>query len=682
MLFLAYKPPSIATPDDSRTLLKSTLGTTTAALHPAATSPQANGSNISSKRQLAKEAIISLLPFNIGYQDMVGEGVDANVLLELYQELGLPLAKSKPLLPTPLLAAQSQLQNGFQNRSETSQTLLATKDNRLALVDTQQDATASEAHTSPMMAQPSESVSAVPQEQGSAPLSAQQFPRPPAKMERKDRIAQLLAQKGRKASPGPAVSETSSLTPDLGRSPALTQAALVPTEHPLQVAAAESQPASKHRENTEEPVDTSKETNFGKPLSLQPTVEESGSPMRPFHEIPTLFSPIPGLFMSTDEATESQAKILQARPSPMVDVDSAIPPTPMETDSQRRMRELKEKITRRKNLQAGLPNLNVELQIAQQALATKRTELDEIITNAEKLESELRTFRQREEEARDEISKLEDRLGKGFEGRNQFSKELASLSSDLENRTKTTLSSPVRPSIPSTRAEEIPVLSHDKNSAKKEPENPALVLQHDVPYDGAQVEQPEGQPEVTNGIATDPLLPTHHADAGGSIHDDVSDSHEVEIVDQAPIVEEGFVEDDQDMDEDTDAGSISMSGSESSYDPPAADDVDMQDEQDDGEIEGYESETRVTSQVTPQEHTTTQETRDEVPAEVTNQPSEITLQEEVIPNEVSNRLSSEDANLATPPVEPDSSPQSMDQPALMAPLGYTTDAVVGVCTLI
>jgi hypothetical protein len=83
----AYDPPSVTTPEFVLDRSNARDGT----------SPQVHGKSPSQMRELAKGALLSLAPHGIRYPDLVKEGVDPDLLQQLYEEIGIK--DSRPELP-------------------------------------------------------------------------------------------------------------------------------------------------------------------------------------------------------------------------------------------------------------------------------------------------------------------------------------------------------------------------------------------------------------------------------------------------------------------------------------------------------------------------------------------------------------------------------------------------------
>ncbi|KAJ9612239.1 hypothetical protein H2200_003836 [Cladophialophora chaetospira] len=148
-------------------------------------------------RQLAKGAVLSLVPHKILYADLVKEGVDPQILRELYGELGL---KVEPEQPQP--RNDDIVQNDLP--SQAAQTPPSTQ--KLELQD----------HESTSRPNDTQAVSLPPAANAETILPPavvdvrKQQSAPSPSLERKDRIAQLLAAKAGRPSPSP-VAQTSTL---------------------------------------------------------------------------------------------------------------------------------------------------------------------------------------------------------------------------------------------------------------------------------------------------------------------------------------------------------------------------------------------------------------------------------------------------------------------------------------
>ena len=155
---LAYNPPSASTPEISFSEFRSTNAHQSAAVTIGEDARSPNSSRLESElqadaprkdplqlRQLAKGALLSLAPHNIRYGQLAKEGVDQAVLRELYEEIGIrdprtdtpktngatstrpdlitvskltaeeddsekpgPTAKAPPVIPSPVLRKQGQ----------------------------------------------------------------------------------------------------------------------------------------------------------------------------------------------------------------------------------------------------------------------------------------------------------------------------------------------------------------------------------------------------------------------------------------------------------------------------------------------------------------------------------------------------------------------------------------------
>lgn len=192
----AYDPPSVATPDVQMNLADATSGAIT----------QSHNHNHPQLRELAKGALLSLAPHNIRFSDIVKEGVDPDLLQQLYEELGLKDTRIEVLTNTDL--KQTGLRRALSIDREPN--LPAAKDSQEAkeiLLGTQTRVSklSVPAPTGPHLPEPeswvsSSAKSAQPSQQTAVDLEASRTSTvvattPNVAMERKDRIAQLLAAK-------------------------------------------------------------------------------------------------------------------------------------------------------------------------------------------------------------------------------------------------------------------------------------------------------------------------------------------------------------------------------------------------------------------------------------------------------------------------------------------------------
>jgi hypothetical protein len=201
----AYDPPSVTTPDF-------TLDPSDARDEAAA---QVYGKSPSQMRELAKGALLSLAPHGIRYPDLVREGVDPDLLQQLYEEIGIKDIRPEPPAgnyahqttqppePTALPAISEAYTNAKptlstdrpDSRSSSLPVALASND----APSTQNDAPTPKAIDAPL--QHTEQASRFPP--GSPLATGAQN----VAMERKDRIAQLLAAKTGRPAPVRTVSD-------------------------------------------------------------------------------------------------------------------------------------------------------------------------------------------------------------------------------------------------------------------------------------------------------------------------------------------------------------------------------------------------------------------------------------------------------------------------------------------
>ncbi|KAG9776935.1 hypothetical protein KCU88_g4683, partial [Aureobasidium melanogenum] len=149
-------------------------------------------------RQLAKGALLSLVPHNILYKDLVQEGVDPQVLRDLYGELGIKVDTERPKSPR-------QIDTSTSDPSTTEAVSISQKGgvnaaSEIAPVnDLSKSAVAATQATLPVSGLNSvQQNQAVQSPAASSAKSTQPAPSP--NLERKDRIAQLLAAKTGRAS--------------------------------------------------------------------------------------------------------------------------------------------------------------------------------------------------------------------------------------------------------------------------------------------------------------------------------------------------------------------------------------------------------------------------------------------------------------------------------------------------
>jgi hypothetical protein len=203
----AYDPPSVTTPDSALDRSNARNGA----------SPQVHGKNPSQMRELAKGALLSLAPHGIRYPDLVREGVDADLLHQLYEEIGIK--DSRPELQagsSTYQAIQTPKQKAFPSISKPhtnapSIFLPAKPPSGLSAIpvaanlkdasNPQQSVSQSKFDSTGLSGEtetPSQKTKPAPSVSTNSPLATAATN---VAMERKDRIAQLLAAKTGKPAP-------------------------------------------------------------------------------------------------------------------------------------------------------------------------------------------------------------------------------------------------------------------------------------------------------------------------------------------------------------------------------------------------------------------------------------------------------------------------------------------------
>ena len=155
-------------------------------------------------RALAKGAVLSLVPHKILYADLVREGIDPQILRELYGELGLKveLEQAQPLIEEPGQQAVSLVSDPPATSSQ--QFGAALPGDAVRIVDAAvipPPPTTSDTTTNPNVASdlaPQPAILDVRKQQAA----------PSPSLERKDRIAQLLAAKAGRPTPSPTATAT------------------------------------------------------------------------------------------------------------------------------------------------------------------------------------------------------------------------------------------------------------------------------------------------------------------------------------------------------------------------------------------------------------------------------------------------------------------------------------------
>lgn len=180
-------------------------------------SPQMHGKSPSQMRELAKGALLSLAPHGIRYSDLVKEGVDPDLLQQLYEEIGIRDCRPEPSADSRTYQAthapdQKAVPSGYESDTITRSTYLPDK----PASDLPGIPGAADLKDSPRIQQSvaqSNSDSVAPLKDMETPLRQTESvsivsTNPPVAMaasnvamERKDRIAQLLAAKTGKPTP-------------------------------------------------------------------------------------------------------------------------------------------------------------------------------------------------------------------------------------------------------------------------------------------------------------------------------------------------------------------------------------------------------------------------------------------------------------------------------------------------
>lgn len=313
-----------------------------------------NGNRLKELREEAKQAIADLSSY-LKYQDFLDEGVSRSVLDMLYTELGI--------------------------------------DKNQHIVDA---ASEPASHSVP--------------EPAAEPVVD-------AGLERKDRIARLLAaKKGRNATGANSPAQAS--TPEL---PTTVSGNALTSAHEIVSTPTPDIPVPVHDESTpaaQEPSLTSV-SNVPTPISPraapQTTTETS---MRAFS--------IPGLSMTADDQAEQG--IMQSRPKVNTDKLNA------------RMAALKADMQRKKALQDGMPVLDAEVEKTRERLTEQRNKLATIRQNVLTTESQLLALREDESRLLEEINRLEKQLAEGENGQKQFSNELTQLNDQITAQEEETAS--------------------------------------------------------------------------------------------------------------------------------------------------------------------------------------------------------------------------------------------------
>ncbi|OAP57102.1 hypothetical protein AYL99_09215 [Fonsecaea erecta] len=163
-------------------------------------------------RQLAKGAVLSLVPHKILYPDLVKEGINPQILHELYEELGLRTELSQSQAREEVHGEQHPLVGG--NVSSTASQPPASSQPKAELQKDTPTVSTAQAISQSSMILPSSTTLGL---SGSSEVIAQpaivdtrnQQSVPSPSLERKDRIAQLLAAKTGRPTPNPTSSTLS-----------------------------------------------------------------------------------------------------------------------------------------------------------------------------------------------------------------------------------------------------------------------------------------------------------------------------------------------------------------------------------------------------------------------------------------------------------------------------------------
>lgn len=208
--------------------------------NPAATNQ--NGSVTSLLREEAKDALRSLVRHNIRYKELVGEGVDPYILERLYEDLGEPVIEKPSLTPVvveqKIAAAKSiALKYSQTSKEPAGGSPRNTSQGPEQAFNTTEHNSSSIPVSSASQVQAILRVSDSPKPSPAALVNIEKAsgsqPSSTVAMERKDRIAQLLAAKtGRTVAGRPAVEKQPDLPAENSRSPSLLDATPKPLSLP------------------------------------------------------------------------------------------------------------------------------------------------------------------------------------------------------------------------------------------------------------------------------------------------------------------------------------------------------------------------------------------------------------------------------------------------------------------
>lgn len=310
-------------------------------------------------RQLAKGALLSLVPHKILYADLVKEGIHSQVLQELYDELGLKTDLNQNI--------PQELPNPQQSRGDGIPSSIPLETSNLGRQGPQLGAPSSPAlPEQPYVLPPSTGPSpdgAASQSEAAPPLAAniiRQQPAPSPNLERKDRIAQLLAAKTGRPNSTPATasspaqkdesaleaqagqssntnnihvpdsaskfpetqSENSTAVQASGSSRPKTQTELVKQKMEQLKREAQARKQTPVQQNAQ--LDPTALTGKQQMSHLQSTSQQGSSPIvststiKSFSSLPAAISTIPGLFMTSAEYSRSGEIEVSASGAPRV----------------------------------------------------------------------------------------------------------------------------------------------------------------------------------------------------------------------------------------------------------------------------------------------------------------------------------------------------------------------------
>jgi hypothetical protein len=253
---------------------------------PAIAAAPADEKSLPELRESAKAALLSLVPHNISFAQVAKEDIDTDLLRKLYEELGIDVdPKQLPTAPPSSLPPASDI-------------VVAANDSLT-----------------------------VPGANPTITEISRPTPAPSPSLERKDRIAQLLAAKTGRPSPIRTVSEsvTSTGTSELRQREEPAVAAVPPNEQSVDETS--SKTIARVQGGAEQPAPTvSKIIDTPLQVSTQKAVQEpvQASPM----------SAIPGLFMTSLDSVQTGGALLQSLQALAEDSDIARNPQkrPLEAD--------------------------------------------------------------------------------------------------------------------------------------------------------------------------------------------------------------------------------------------------------------------------------------------------------------------------------------------------------------